>query len=468
MKLPGNRVNHTKGYHIVIFLSAVLVLLIGGLLRGATQEDKKPVRFEVSSLEDLRKEVVGVQTALKKGELESIEESIDSAIKKALPAVIAIRSIQGLQPMRAIAVYDDYQLSPPAGKITTFTSLASGVIIDGAGHILTSDKVAEAGDHFNILFDDGTQQFADLVAFDKTEHLALLKLREANASISLARFDEKPLPQAGVWLIRLGRSPTGNRSVSLGMVSIIRRDASGLETFLLDSATAPEQDGCPALNLEGEITGINIRQPQNNGGGQGLVIPIAHALKVARRLATETEPTPQSWIGLELQELSEDLCEYFKADQGALISLVKSGSPAQRAGLREMDLIVRCNDQSVTTAKQLIDVINSTAPGTRLKLAIRRNGSERLYEVVTLPYRNITEQTETESDESEQTLVLEPDRQYPDRGVKLKTIRPAALAARLGLQADDVIIAVDRRRLESDAELQRLQQRKADGEMQLW
>jgi S1-C subfamily serine protease len=193
MKLPENikRVNNTKTYHIVIFLSATLVLLIGGLLRGVSQ-DKKSMRSEISSLEALRKEVEGVQTVLKKGELESIEQTVDSVIQKALPAVVAIRPYQGLQPPRTIAVYNDYQLSPQIGRTTTFTSVASGVTIDKAGHLLTSDKVADAGDRFNILFDDGTQRFADLVAFDRAEHLAVLKLTESNAPIRLAELLANP------------------------------------------------------------------------------------------------------------------------------------------------------------------------------------------------------------------------------------------------------------------------------------
>jgi hypothetical protein len=180
--------NKSKTYHLVIFLSAALVLLVGGLLRGARQ-DEKTMRFEISTLEALRKEVEGVQTVLKKSELESI---------------------------------------------------------------------AQTGDQFNILFDDGTQELADLVAFDQAEHLAVLRLRAPKVHIRLAEFEEKPLPQAGAWLVRLARSPMGQRSVSLGMISVIRRDTSGFETFLLDSAVARERDGCPALNLEGRITGINI------------------------------------------------------------------------------------------------------------------------------------------------------------------------------------------------------------------
>jgi serine protease Do len=403
--------------------------------------------------ETLRKEVEGVQTVLKKSELESIEQTIDSVVQKALPAVVAIRSVQGLQSPRTIAVYNDYRLSQPVGATTAFASVASGLIIDGEGHILTSDKVAKAGDRFNILLGDGTQQFADLVAFDQAEHLAVLKLREANVPIRLAEFDGKPLSQAGVWLIRLGRSPTGQRSVSLGMISVVRRDASGLETFLLDSAIVAEQDGCPALNLEGEITGINLRRPQNNDN-QGSVIPIGHALNVAQRLVAEREPEPQSWIGVELQELSEDLREYFAADQGALIAVVKSDSPALRAGLREMDLVVRFNDQPVTTAKRLIEMINRTSPGTRLKLTILRNSRERVVDVETRPYRSITDQAAQKADDSEQTLVLELDRDVLTAGVKIKAVLPATVAARLGLQADDVIVTVDRRRLGSYARFQ--------------
>jgi serine protease Do len=468
MKLPENikRVNKTKTYHIVIFLSAALVLLTGGLLRGVSQ-DKKSMRFDISSLESLRKEVEGVQTVLKKGELESIEQTIDSVIQKALPAVVAIRSVQGLQPPRTIAVYNDYQSSQPVGAATTFASVASGLIIDGEGHILTSDKVADAGDRFNILFDDGTQQFADLVAFERAEHLAVLKLRESDEPIKLPELDDKSLPQAGAWLIRLGRSPTGQRSLSLGMISVVRRDASGHDTFLLDSAIIAEQDGCPALNLEGEISGINLWRPRDSDN-QGSVIPIGRALNVARRLLTEREPEPQSWIGVELQELSEDLREYFAVDQGALISLIKSDSPALRAGLREMDLVIRFNDRPVTTAKQLVEMINQISPGTRLKLTIRRNERERVFEVETRPYQSVTDQAAQKADDIKQTLVLELDRDVLTAGVKIKAMRPATLAARLGLQSDDVIVTVNRSRLDSQADFQRVQRNRTASDMQLW
>ncbi len=339
------RVNKTKTYHSIIFLSAALVLLSGGLLRGIRPEENA-MRFEVSTLESLRKEVEGVQTVLKKSELESIEQTIDSVIQKALPAVVAIRSVQGLQPPRTIAIFNDYLDSQAIGTTPALASVASGVLIDVEGHILTTDKVVDAGDRFNILLDNGSQLFADLVAFDQAEHLAVLKLRESNVLIKLAEIDEKPAQQAGTWLVSLARSPTGQRSVSLDMISVVRRDATGLETFLLDSSIVAEQDGCPAINLEGKITGINLRQPQDNGN-QGYVIPISHALKVAQRLIHAKIPEPQSWIGIELQELSDDLREYFEVEQGALISLVKSDSPAAGSGLREMDMVVRINGQHV-------------------------------------------------------------------------------------------------------------------------
>jgi S1-C subfamily serine protease len=468
MKLheKNERSNRSKTYHLIIFLSASLVLLIGGLVRGADPEEK-PRQSEISTLESLRKEVEGVQTVLKKSELESIEQTIESLIQNALPAVVAIRSAQGLQPPRTIAVYNDYQQSHPVGMASIFGSVASGLIIDSAGHILTSDKVADAGDRFNILLGDGTQQFADLIALDQAEHLAVLKLRETKLPIQLPEFDNKPIHQAGAWVVRLGRSPTGQRSVSLGMISVVRRDTTGLETLLLDSEIVTEQDGCPSLNLEGKITGINLKQPQKNEK-QGLMIPISHALNVANRLITERKPEPQSWIGIELQELSEDLREYFAVEQGALISLVKPDSPALRVGLREMDLIVRLDDQPVRTARQLIELINQTSPGVRLKLTVRRAARERVFEVETRPFASVTDRTEQNANEQDQTLVLEPDRHFSTKGVKIKAVRPAAVAAGVGLRPDDVIVTVNRVRLGGHADFQRMQRNRAAGEIQLW
>jgi S1-C subfamily serine protease len=460
------RVKKTKTYHSVIFLSAALVLLSGGLLRGVRPEENA-MRFEISTLESLRKEVEGVQTVLKKSELESIEQTIDSVIQKTLPAVVAIRSVEGLQPRRTFAIFNDYLDSQPVGTTPALASVASGVLIDAEGHILTTDKVVNAGDRFNILLDNGSQLFADLVAFDQVEHLAVLKLRESNVPIKLAEIDENPAQRAGTWLVSLARSPTGQRSVSLAMISVVRRDATGLETLLLDSSIVAEQDGCPAINLEGKITGINLRQPQDNDI-QGSVIPISHALKVAQRLIHERIPEPKSWIGIELQELSEDLREYFEIEQGALISLVKSDSPAAGAGLREMDMVVRINGQPVSTARQSIQTINQTIPGATLKLTIRRKARERVFEVVTRPYMSVTDQTTQKLDDSEQTLVLELDRAVLPAGVKIKAVRPARVAARLGLQADDVIVAVDRRRFSGHAGFQRIQQNRTSEDMQLW
>jgi S1-C subfamily serine protease len=130
--------------------------------------------------------------------------------------------------------------------------------------------------------------------------------------------------------------------------------------------------------------------------------------------------------------------------------------------------VVRFNDQPVTTAKQLIQMINQTPPGTRLKLTIRRNARERVFDVETSPYRSAVDRTDQKADDSEQTLVLELDRDFSTEGVKLKSILPAALAARLGLQVNDVIVNVDRRRLDSHADFQRAQRNRAASDMQLW
>ena len=198
------------------------------------------------------------------------------------------------------------------------------------------------------------------------------------------------------------------------------------------------------------------------------MVPISHALNVATRLITERKPEPQSWIGIELQELSEDLREYFAVEQGALISLVKSDSPAHRVGLREMDLVVRVDNQPVMTAKQLIEMINQTPPGTRLKLAVRRDARARVFEVETRPFASITERTDQNATESEQMLVLEPDRHFSTKGVKIKAVRPAAVAAKVGLRPDDIIVTVDRFRVGSYPEFQHMQRKRAARDMQIW
>jgi S1-C subfamily serine protease len=184
----------SKSYHLTIFLSAALVLLVGGVLLG-NQTNGKTMRSEISRMETLRKEIAGVQASLKKSELESIQLTIETATQKALPAVVAIRPARGLQFPRAIRLYDDFQKNDSEVATPYYAPIVSGILIGGQGHILTSDKIIEAGNQFNILFESGLQQIADLIASDKVEHLALLKLKQPIEPVKLPDFRRAPLPQ---------------------------------------------------------------------------------------------------------------------------------------------------------------------------------------------------------------------------------------------------------------------------------
>jgi S1-C subfamily serine protease len=113
-------------------------------------------------------------------------------------------------------------------------------------------------------------------------------------------------------------------------------------------------------------------------------------------------------------------------------------------------------------------MINQASPGARLKLAIRRKARERVFEVETRPFASVTDRTDQTTNESEQTLVLEMDRSFLTKGVKIKSVRPSTLAARVGLRSDDVIVTVNHMQLGSLADFQRMQRNRATSDMQLW
>jgi len=447
-------------YHVIILTGAALVIVAGALIRNTLL--KKSEHTESSLLQVLQTEVQQLKTSLKKNDLEAISDIVAAATQKAAPAVVSLTPANSPALPRPVTTFNDYRADKRQQSDSGETLLpgVSGLLITTNGEILTSSAIAAAGKEFQVLFADGRKIPAQLVGVNVTEHLALLRLQSAKDLPALPQQAAVTPAETGAWLIRLGRAPSNRQSVALGWLEAIRRDAQGRETYFLDAEFTPELDGGPTINLDGQIVGLNVFRSDL---GKGVMLPLTHAMTVAQGIRTDAQMRPQAWIGVELQDLNDEIKRALSAAQGVLLTRVVANSPALRAGLRAMDVVVKAGEQEVKTARELTDLIHQTPTGTKLRLTILRAGATREIEVETAFFDGMTVAA-SQAD----WLGLEFARNSSANGLTITAVQPNGAGQQLGLQVGDVLQAINGSALQSFSDFQRQQRTLPLGATQLW
>lgn len=455
----------------MILISAALILSVGAVYRNSIKE--KAVVTISPEIERLSAEVRNLKSALKKSDLESIQELVVEVARKAMPAVVFITPKTEGEPPNSIITYTDYRAKDGEGAVSpnrSSESGASGVLIDAEGYILTTANIARSKRHFEVRLEGSISKPAQLIALDSDEQLALLKLDQTDPAVRPAAFVRTEKPKPGDWLVRLGRSPSGAESVSLGMVSLVRGGAEEREAFIMDTAMVPEQDGGPVINLQGEVAGISIYLPERRFDNR-IVVPIDRALALVEKLKREIKSLPLSWIGIEVQELTPDLKRYFSVTKGALISGLSPGGPAFKAGLRRGDLLIRLDDLEIESAGRFIERVSRMPAGSKLRLAVKRKGAERVFEVETMPFAPEHEALRGEDGKSvvyDEAFGFLLARRPSQQGVEIKTVLPNSEAYRLGLRAGDLIAEINGMPVRSYRDFQRRRRAQGKDELQLW
>ncbi|MCB1911473.1 MAG: Do family serine endopeptidase [Zoogloeaceae bacterium] len=246
-------------------------------------------------------------------------------------------------------------------------AVGTGFIIDPAGYILTNAHVVNRADQIIVRMSDKREFRAHLVGSDKRTDVALLKIDASG--LPVVRTGDPSKLKVGDWVLAIG-SPFGfEQSVTAGIVSAKGRslpDESYTPFIQTDVAINPGNSGGPLFNLNGEVVGINAQIFSRTGGFMGLsfAIPIDVALAVQQQLR-ESGKVSRGKIGVLIQEVSKEIAEAFglAGPSGALVSMVENGSPAQRAGIRQGDVLVSFNGQKVETSSDLPRIVGATAPG---------------------------------------------------------------------------------------------------------
>lgn len=259
-------------------------------------------------------------------------------------------------------------------------SLGSGFITSPDGYVLTNYHVVGDADEIIVRLSDRREFVAELVGYDDSGDLALLKIDSQD--LPVVRMGDSSELRVGEWVLAIGAPFGFEHSVTAGIVSAKGRSlpyGNYVPFIQTDVAINPGNSGGPLFNLAGEVVGINSHIYSRTGGFMGVsfAIPIELALDVAEQLRLTGHVT-RGWLGVLIQDITRDLAESFgmRRPVGALVSEVVPESPAAAAGIRVGDIILRFRGHEISVSAGLPPLVGRTSVGDLVELDILRDGKE--------------------------------------------------------------------------------------------
>jgi serine protease Do len=332
--------------------------------------------------------------------------------------------------------------------------VGSGFIVGADGVILTNAHVVEGASELTVRLADEREFKGKVVGTDRLTDVAVVKIDATN--LPTVKTGDPSQLKVGQWVAAIG-SPFGlENSVTAGIVSAKSR-ALPQETLVpfiqTDVAVNPGNSGGPLFNMAGEVVGINSQIFSTSGGYMGLsfAIPIDLALKVKDDLVAHGKVT-RGRIGVGIQSVDPSLAETFGLDKarGALVSRVEPGSPAARAGLKEGDVILEFNGKPIAKSNDLPAAVAQVAPGTKAPLKVWRDRSEKSIDVTIgeLPNERVAQApAEASKPQGKLGVAVRPLSNEEARTLQseggLLVQQAKGPAAKAGLRAGDVIVAVN-------------------------
>lgn len=358
---------------------------------------------------------------------------------------------------------DDNSERRVIGQGTGFIFLIEKGLLSNKSYILTNNHVVEMGDKIKLTFQDGREFDAKIKGTDPKSDIAVLEI--SDSSHPALEIGSSSNLEVGEWVIAVGNPFGLSHTLTVGVVSAKGRTGLGIndyEDFIqTDAAINPGNSGGPLLNLNGEVVGINTAIFTRTGGymGVGFAIPVDLANNIATQLIKHGKVT-RGYLGIVIQSMTPELAESFNLDiiKGILVSQVSEKSPAEQAGIKIGDVIVRYQDNEVSEIGDFRNQVAMTTPGTRAKLEIIRN-SKRMTITATisdLGKTPVLARTQTHSSDelgiTVQTVTDEIASQFnikSGQGVVITNVEPGSLAAMAGLRQGVVILQVNKKEISS-------------------
>jgi len=354
----------------------------------------------------------------------------------------------------------------------------TGFVISDDGYIVTNYHVVENADKVEVRLSNRERTAARIVGRDPATDLALLKIDVKERLIPIPLGDSDRL-RVGEWVMAIGDPLNFDKTVTVGVVSAKGRygltaDAAtrSFENFIqTDAAINQGNSGGPLININGEVVGINtamFRPAQNIG----FAVPVNTLKSILPQLREKGKVT-RGFLGINIENIDSDKAAAFRlrSQEGAFVQSVEPGKPADKAGVRPGDTIVRVDDVPVKDTRDLIGYVSGKAPGSRVRLAVVRDGRETTL-TATLAERDVASNEESEpgkasSDDSRERIGISVTELTPQvrqmqgieagvSGLLVVRVKEVSAAADAGIRANDIITEVNGRRVSSTEEFGRI------------
>jgi serine protease Do len=420
--------------------------------------------------------------------LERQNKAYERIAESVTPAIVAVQSTQVIKVQQSPFMMDPFFRQFFGNMLPQFSvpreqrehALGSGVIVSGDGYIVTNNHVVSKATQIEVLLSDKRTFKGKVMGADPQTDIAVIKIDAQN--LPVVPFGDSGQMKVGDTVMAFG-NPFGQYfTVTRGSVSALGRslsDPDKFEDFIqTDAAINPGNSGGALVNVRGQVIGINTAIVSGNSGpggeggfiGIGFAIPSNTAKHVMEDLI-KTGKVSRGYLGVNIRSLDEGLAKQFKVPDmsGALVEDVTPGGPADKAGIKNGDVIRKLGGKTVGSSEQLMAAVTDINPGTEVALDILRDGKpmtihltlgERPANLSATPgvgqapsegaLRGITVQNLTP--DLRDRLGLPPS----VRGVVISELDPSSPAAQGGVQPGDVIEGINRQPVNSVADFNRL------------
>lgn len=344
--------------------------------------------------------------------------------------------------------------------------LGSGVIIDSKGTILTNNHVVANADNIKVRLMDGREFKAKVKGTDPQTDLAVIEIEAKD--LRAIRLGNSDKARVGEWVLAVGSpmNPNLEHTVTAGIISAKGRSGVGLTQYedyiQTDAAINPGNSGGALVNLRGELIGINSAIVTKSGGnmGIGFAIPVNLARKVMTDII-EKGTVVRGWLGVYIQNVTPDIAKAMNLPKakGVIISKVQADSPAEKAGLKEEDVVLKFNGKEVSNNTELSTMVASTSPGTEVTLTVLRDGKEKNIRVKLGELNPKTQRLASGETSFKDVGIRVSDltgemiQKYNlpklKHGVVITQVDPKSVAAQVGLQEGDVVLKLNRHTIDS-------------------
>jgi len=329
--------------------------------------------------------------------------------------------------------------------------LGSGFIVSKDGYIVTNNHVISRAEDIQVVLYDGSRYTAKIVGQDVKTDLAVLKIKPEKKLKPVSFGDSRRL-RIGDWVMAIGNPFGLGYTVTVGIVSAKGRSLGlgAYDDFIqTDASLNPGNSGGPLFNLRGEVVGVNTAIAAR-GQGIGFSIPANMAKEVISQLMKKGKVT-RGWLGVIIQPITQEIAESMGHEntEGALISNISPGGPAEKAGLKRGDIVVEFNGKPIKEFTSLSKLVGMEAPGTSSQLTILRDGKRSNISVVLgeMPDDQAPAQFRKEEDINVSDITPDMAARFSiedKTGVLVTNVNRGSSAWEAGFRPGDVILEIDK------------------------